>query len=86
MDNMMLAHQLVKHYKRKHISPRALVKIDICKAYDSVNWEFLEATLPAFGFSDAFVRLIMVCVSTPSYFVNINGTPCGYFPGARGLR
>ena len=78
MDNMMLAHQLVKHYECKHISPIALVEMDICKAYDTMSWEFLEATLLALGFPDAFVRLIMVCVSTPSYSVNINRTPCGY--------
>jgi len=58
-DNMMLAHQPVKHYERKHISQRALLKIDICKAYDTVSWEFLEALLLAFGFPADFIRLVM---------------------------
>ena len=51
-----------------------------------MSWEFLEATLLAFVFLVDFVRLIMVCVTVPSYSVNINGTPCGCFLGARGLR
>jgi len=41
----MLAHQLVTHYERKHIPPCVLLKIDICKAYDTVSWDFLEAAL-----------------------------------------
>lgn len=40
VDNMMLAHNLVKHYERKNISPRSLLKINIRKAFDAMNWEF----------------------------------------------
>ena len=36
-NNMMLAHQLIKHYERNTISSRTLIKIDICKAYDTLN-------------------------------------------------
>lgn len=36
-DNIMVAHELVKHYSRKNISPRAMLKIDIRKSYDSIK-------------------------------------------------
>lgn len=36
-DNIVLAHELVKSYNRKHISPRCMIKVDIQKAYDSVE-------------------------------------------------
>ena len=36
-DNIVLAHELVKAYTRKHISPRSMLKIDLQKAYDSVE-------------------------------------------------
>ena len=36
-DNVVLAHELVKAYTRKHISPRCMLKIDLQKAYDSWN-------------------------------------------------
>lgn len=36
-DNIILSHELVKGYGRKHISPRCMVKVDIQKAYDSVE-------------------------------------------------
>ena len=34
-------------------------KIDLEKAYDLVNWNFLEATLQDFGFPSMIVRLVM---------------------------
>ena len=37
VDNIVLAHELVKAYTRKHISPRSMLKIDLQKAYDSVE-------------------------------------------------
>ena len=44
-DNMLLVHELVKADTRKHISPRSMVKIDLQKAYDSVEWAFLEQVM-----------------------------------------
>ncbi|XP_019242206.1 PREDICTED: uncharacterized protein LOC109222291 [Nicotiana attenuata] len=41
-DNIILAHELVKAYTRKHISDRCMIKIDLQKACDSVEWSFLE--------------------------------------------
>ena len=41
-NNIVLAHELVKSYTRKNISPRSMLKIDLQKAYDSVEWSFLE--------------------------------------------
>ncbi|XP_070012294.1 uncharacterized protein [Nicotiana sylvestris] len=37
-DNVLLAHELVKAYSWKNISPRCLIKVDIQKAYDTVDW------------------------------------------------
>ncbi|XP_019248346.1 PREDICTED: uncharacterized protein LOC109227602 [Nicotiana attenuata] len=37
VDNIILAHELVKAYSRKKIPPRCMIKIDLQKAYNSVE-------------------------------------------------
>ncbi|XP_058783389.1 uncharacterized protein LOC131658071 [Vicia villosa] len=44
-DNIILTHELIRGYNRKHISPRCTIQIDLQKAYDTVNWDALETTL-----------------------------------------
>lgn len=42
LDNVMLSQELITGYTRKHVSPRCMLKVDIQKAYDSVEWVFLK--------------------------------------------
>lgn len=45
MENVLLASELVKGYHKDSISSRCAVKIDISKAFNSVQWPFLMSTL-----------------------------------------
>ncbi|KAL0439770.1 UNVERIFIED_CONTAM: LINE-1 reverse transcriptase [Sesamum latifolium] len=65
---------------------RCALKVDIRKAYDTVEWDFLRAVLQLFGFPALFISWIEECVTTPSFSVCLNGSPHGFFRGARGLR
>lgn len=62
------------------------MKIDISKAFDSVQWPFLLNTLKALGFPDKFIHWINLCISTASFSVQVNGELVGYFQSNRGLR
>ncbi|KAH0714734.1 hypothetical protein KY284_007639 [Solanum tuberosum] len=48
LDNVIVVHELVKGYFQKGLSPRCLIKIDIRKAYDSLEWNFLKMVLLEF--------------------------------------
>ncbi|GJR51089.1 reverse transcriptase domain-containing protein [Tanacetum coccineum] len=61
-------------------------KVDIQKAYDTVDWAFLKSVLMGFGFHERMIAWIMECVSSTSYSICINGNLHGYFQGKRGLR
>ena len=85
-DNVMLAEELFTGYNQARLPPRCALKVDIRKAYDTVEWDFLLSVLQLFGFPEIFRRWVEECINSPSFSVGMNGKPHGYFAGARGLR
>ena len=63
-----------------------LLKLDIQKAYDKVDWRFLYKTLEAYGFSKQWINIIFQCISTPKISILINGTLEGFFNISRGIK
>ncbi|XP_074315726.1 uncharacterized protein LOC141651935 [Silene latifolia] len=86
VENILICQDIVRLYNRKATSPRCLVKIDLRKAYDTVEWDFLSQMLSALKFPEKFIDLVMVCVTSPSYSLSLNGNSFGFFKGCRGLR
>lgn len=62
-----------------------ILKLDMEKAYDQVNWKFLMEVLERFGFGENFKKWILQCILTPNFFVMVNGEPKGFFGTNRGL-
>ena len=56
------------------------------KAYDRVEWCFLEEVMRKLGFNERWITLMMVCVKTVSYSVLLNGEPKGLINPTRGIR
>ena len=77
-------HSLRKRKKGKNSA--CAVKLDMLKAYDRVEWHYLEAMLYILGFADSFVRLIMKCVTSVRFSVKVNGELLPFFTPSRGLR
>ena len=55
LENVLLASELVKDYHKEAVSPRCVLKIDISKAFDSVQWSFVLQSLEAIGVSATFI-------------------------------
>jgi len=53
------------------------LKLDMSKAYDRIEWGFLEAILYKLGFAPRWIQLLMTCVRTVTYSILINGQPHG---------
>ncbi|KAL0298100.1 UNVERIFIED_CONTAM: putative ribonuclease H protein [Sesamum calycinum] len=76
-DNILLAQEMFTGYNRQGLPKRCALKVDLRKAYDTVEWDFLIAALQLFGFPDIFIGWIEECVTTPMFSVCINGNPHG---------
>ncbi|KAL2243558.1 UNVERIFIED_CONTAM: hypothetical protein Sindi_0473800, partial [Sesamum indicum] len=59
--------ELFTRYNQVRLPPRSTIKVDIQKAYDTVEWDFLLAFLDMFGFPAQFIRWIEECVTTLSF-------------------
>ena len=62
------------------------MKIDLCKAYDTMNWHFLKEMMVALNFPHKFIKIIMTCITSTSYVLMINGSPTNSFAAKQGLR
>ena len=62
------------------------IKLDISKAYDRVEWTFLQGIMQKLGFDQRWVQLAMETITTTSYSVFINGEPKGFITLSRGIR
>ena len=87
-NNILVASEIMHtiNQRRKDKEGLMVIKLDISKAYDRVEWPYLEAIMQRMGFKDKWVSLIMMCVKTVSYFVLIIGQPRGSITPTRGPR
>lgn len=85
VENVLMATKLVREYNWKNISKRCMLKVDLKKAFDSVNWFFIILILRNLGFPSSFLNLIHQCISTTQFSVTINDELCGYLKDTRGL-
>ncbi|XP_021815358.1 uncharacterized protein LOC110757915 [Prunus avium] len=87
-DNSILVAEIIHCLRSRRRGKKGFLalKLDMSKAYDRIEWSFLEQMMKKLGFAEQWVRLIMTCVTTVTYSFLVNGSPCGYLTPSRGLR
>jgi hypothetical protein len=63
-----------------------MLKIDLAKAFDRIEWHFIASALARKGLSSQFIKLIYACIFSPTFSVIINGQTFGKFRSTRGIR
>lgn len=87
-DNILIAHEMVHGLKTNpKVSEECMaVKTDMSKAYDRVEWNFLEVLLEKMGFDRRWVCWTMACVTSVTFSVLLNGNSHGFIKPEQGIR
>ncbi|KAL5549263.1 hypothetical protein UlMin_004494 [Ulmus minor] len=85
LDVVLVATEAVEDY-RKRKKRGVIFKVDFEKAYDHVNWDFLDLVLEKKGFGARWRTWMRGCISSANFSIMINGKPRGRFGASRGLR
>lgn len=64
---------------RKGCRPSCMIKMDMGKAYDTIEWSFVREMLVCLKFPQKFIKLVMTCVTSTRCFLMINGNLFGFF-------
>ena len=86
-NNILMAFETLHYFKRKtqgKLGYMAL-KLDMSKAYDWVEWGFLEAIMHHLGLEKRMIRIIMSCLKSVSYSILLTRQPIGNIKPSRGL-
>ena len=67
-------------------SSALILKLDLIKAFDRVNWSFIRLILIQIRVPLLGVNWIMGCLTSANFAVLINGTPSKFFSASRGIR
>ena len=85
LDAALIANEAVDGFLRRKENG-ILCKLDIEKAYDHLDWNFLLSVMSKMGFGSKWISWIYNCISTASFSVLVNGSTNGFFRSSKGLR
>jgi hypothetical protein len=73
-ENVLIAYECMHTIRRQQAKPLFFaLKIDMMKAYDRVEWNYLQGVIQKLGFAWSWISSVMCCVSSVRYSVKVNG-------------
>lgn len=87
-DSVLVAYKMIHFMKRKNKGQdgEVALKLDISKAYDRMNWQYLKCRVKGMDQTNKWIKWVMLCVTTVNYIIAFNGSSIGLIIPGRGLR
>lgn len=85
-DNLVIAQEVFYSLKRREgVDCNVVMKLDMNKAYDGLDWDFLKEILLVLGFCATWVNLMITLVSSVTYRNQVSGFLSSAITPHRGL-
>jgi len=85
-DCVILASEAINSLDKNHFGGNISLKVDISKAFDTLDWNFLVLVLSNFGFAITFIDWILAILNSARLSILVNGKAVGFFACSRGVR
>ncbi|VFQ83180.1 unnamed protein product [Cuscuta campestris] len=85
-EQILLVEEFVHKMDYQTRGGNTILKLDMAKGFDYLEWEYLQGILHNFGFTDQAQHLLMANLKATHFSVMINGSPKGFFKMARGVK
>jgi hypothetical protein len=86
-NNVIVAQEITHSFSLSSWTQKAfMIKIDLTKAFDRLEWDFIVMALHKQGFRNHFISPVKACISNSMFSVIINGNHHGKFKSERGIR
>ena len=85
LDGIILSHETIHSLKSSKKSGM-LLKLDLSKAFDKLNWLFMENLITTFGFDPHWIQWVSNLISTTFFSILLNGARSPPFNPSWGIR
>lgn len=86
-NNIIVAQEIAHSFSLKSWrSHDFILKIDLAKAFDRIEWSCIILAFARKGLPGHFIKLVLACISSPTFSVIINGQSYAKFTSSRGIR
>ena len=83
---IIIASEAINALDKRQYGGNIALKVDISKAFDTLDWNFLVMVLHNFGFQSNFINWILAILQSPRLSILVNGKAVGFFSSSRGVR
>lgn len=86
-DNIIITQEILRFIQKyKGLKHFMIIKLDMEKAFDRIEWSFIKTILHNFQFPTKFIKLILHCITTTTLQILINGRTTDPLIPSRGIR